>query len=97
MKLVIRTLFFHILCIILFTILYIRTNDHFYNIFAEKQNDKVIKHISIIDFILFATTIQAGVGITQIYPITNMSKILVTIQQLVMLFTNVFALYIFTL
>ena len=97
MRLVFKTVFFHILSIFFFTILYIYTNDHFYIIFIEQQNGKLTKNISIVDFILFATTIQAGVGVTQVYPVTDMSKILVTIQQIVMLFTNVFALYLFTL
>lgn len=97
MRLVFKTVFFHILSIIFFTILYIYTNEHFYIIFKDQKNETLTKNINIVDFILFATTIQAGVGVTQVYPVTNMSKILVTIQQLVMLFTNVFALYIFTL
>jgi hypothetical protein len=90
MKLVIRTFVFHILCIIVFAMIYLSLSEDFHVI--EKDDRKTF-----IDFILLSTTIQSGVGISDIYPLSYYSKITMTIQQLLMLFTHVITLYIFTL
>ena len=52
---------------------------------------------TIIDFILLSTTIQSGVGISDLYPLSYYSKIAIVIQEMLMLFTHVITLYIFTL
>jgi hypothetical protein len=52
---------------------------------------------SLLDYILLSTTIQAGVGISDIYPITNVGKIVMILQQLIMILTHVFTLYFFNL
>ena len=49
------------------------------------------------DFFLLSTTIQAGVGISDLYPITFYSKIVMIIQQFLVISAHVFTLYIFTL
>ena len=41
--------------------------------------------------------IQAGVGISSIYPIYSYGKIIMIIQQFIMIMTHVFTLYVFTL
>ena len=51
----------------------------------------------LIDFLLLSTTIQSGIGMSDLYPLSYYSKIVVMIQQLIMLFTNIITLYIFTL
>jgi heme A synthase len=51
------------------------------------------KFPNIIDTVMFSVTIQAGVGITHIYPVTNLAKIAVTFQQLLLICTNVFMIY----
>lgn len=90
MKLVIRALIFHILCIIVFAIIYTSLNEGFH---IMETHDKK----GFLDFILLSTTIQAGVGISDLYPLSYYSKIAVIIQQMLMLFTHVITLYIFTL
>jgi hypothetical protein len=90
MKLVIRTVLFHILCIILFAIIYLTLDEHFH--VTEKHDKK-----KMIDFVLLSTTIQSGVGISDLYPLSYYSKVAVIIQQMLMLFTHVITLYIFTL
>lgn len=52
---------------------------------------------SFVDYILLSTTIQAGVGISQLYPLSLYSKFVLITQQLFMLFTHIITLYIFTL
>ena len=88
MKIVIRTVFFHFLCIIIFGILYAYLKNDF-----EKNKDE--EKLGFIDYILLSTTIQAGVGISDIYPISFYGKITMIIQQLIMMCTHVFTIYIF--
>lgn len=90
MKLVIRTFLFHILCIIVFAIIYFNLHEDFH--VTEKDDRKTI-----IDFMLLSTTIQSGVGISDLYPLSYYSKIAVIIQEMLMLFTHVITLYVFTL
>ena len=92
MKLVFRTLFFHILCIAIFAFLYYKFREDFAD---EKENLKV--KISVIDSVLLSTTIQAGVGISKIYPDTLYGKIIMIIQQMILIMTHLITLYIFTL
>lgn len=89
MKIVIRTVLFHFLCIFCFAIIYTRMQDEF-------SRDKEKKY-QLVDYLLLSTTIQAGVGITDIYPLSFYAKVLVMIQQLMMICTHVFTLYIFNL
>jgi hypothetical protein len=89
MKLVIRTVVFHILCIIFFALIYSQFSEQFH----VTEHDKK----SLVDFFLLSTTIQAGVGTSDLYPLSYYTKIVVIIQQMLMLFTHVITLYIFTL
>jgi len=90
MKIVIRTVFFHFLCILVFAIFYYNFKDHFQHNF--RHND-----FTFIDYIVLSTTIQSGVGITDIYPISSYAKLLMIIQQLILIMTHVFTIYIVNL
>ena len=90
MKLVIRTVFFHFLCILVFAIFYYNFKDHYYHNVRELRE-------SFLDYVLLSTTIQAGVGISDIYPITISGRIIMIVQQLLMIMTHVFMIYIFNL
>jgi hypothetical protein len=89
MKLLIRTVVFHISCIIFFASIYSRLSEQFHVMDEDKK--------TFIDFFLLSTTIQAGVGISDLYPLSYYTKIVVIIQQMLMLFTHVITFYIFTL
>jgi hypothetical protein len=89
MKIVFRTLIFHILCILVFATAYSYLNEDF-NIIREQRK-------KYIDFLLLSTTIQAGVGISDLYPLSYYSKIVVITQQILLLFTHIITLYIFTI
>lgn len=95
MKLVIRTLTFHLFCIIFFGLLYLIYKDQFVTDPDFNVNKK--KEPEIIDCFFLSITVQAGVGYSDLYPYTNLAKIILMIQQLIMISTNVFLLYIFTL
>ena len=90
MKVVIRTVLFHFLCIIVFAIIY-------YNIQSQFQGTIKYERKSILDYIFLSTTIQASVGMSDIYPITNIGKIVMILQQLIMIMTHVFTIYVFNL
>ena len=90
MKLVIRTVLFHFLCIIVFGIIY-------YNIQSQFQGTIKYEKKSIVDYIFLSTTIQASVGMSDIYPITNIGKIVMILQQFIMIMTHVFTIYVFNL
>ena len=89
MKIVIRTVLFHILCILFFALFYFYFKDHFQR--------KVNEEFTTLDYLLLSTTIQAGVGISDIYPISFYGKIIMIMQQILMIMTHVVTLYIFNL
>ena len=89
MKIVIRTVFFHILCIVIFGLLYYYFRDDF--------KTQVKEEFTILDYLFLSTTIQSGVGLTDIYPIAFYGKLMMIIQQLVMIMTHVFTIYFFTI
>lgn len=87
MKLVLRTLWFHLLCIIIFSFIYYNNKEDF-----EFGNNR-----SYVDYFLYSTTVQAGIGSSNLYPVKYRSKIFLIIQQLLLISTHVITLYILTL
>lgn len=96
MKLVFRTVVFHFLCILIFGLLYWRYTSHFIRDIGLSANHKILTP-SLIDHLFLSTTIQAGVGYSDLYPITTITKSLMILQQFIMISTHVFIIYIFTL
>jgi hypothetical protein len=88
MKLAFRTVLFHILCIFIFAL--------FYYYFRDDFKTEVKEKFTLLDYIFLSTTIQSGVGLTDIYPIDFYGKLIMIIQQLVLIMTHVFTIYIFT-
>ena len=88
MKIAIRTVLFHILCILIFAL--------FYYYFRNDFKTEVKENYTLLDYIFLSTTIQAGVGLTDMYPIDFYGKLIMIIQQLVLIMTHVFTIYIFT-
>lgn len=93
MKLVLRTLVFHFFCIILFAFVYKYLSSQF----VMDKNNKINTHNEMIDYLLLSVTIQAGIGISDLYPISYLSKITLMIHQFIVISTHVFTLYIFTI
>jgi hypothetical protein len=107
MKRVLKTLAIHLFCIIIFACFYYKYSIYFDNNSNNKQNK--LKHYnreinfepeskleSIIDFLLFSTTIQAGVGMSNILPISVYGKLLMITQQLIMISISVITIYVFS-
>ena len=99
MKLVLRTLVFHFLCIVLFAFIYKYLSIHF-----GKDNNKPstnintnINSVGMIDYLLLSVTIQAGIGFSDLYPVSYLSKLILMFHQFIVISTHVFTLYIFTI
>ena len=95
MKEVLRVVIFHFICIIIFAVLYFNFKDSFGDENASSHANSV-KYESFLDFLLLSTTVQASVGITGIYPVNEIGKVLMIIQQFIMMSTHVFTIYLFT-
>jgi len=91
MKIVIRTVCFHFVCIVLFAVLYFYLKEDL------AENGHKNHEFETIDYLLLSTTIQAGVGISDLYSTNFYGKLAMTIQQLIMICTHVFTIYIFTI
>jgi hypothetical protein len=95
MKIVLRTLVFHFVCIILFAFLYKYLAVHFGH---DINNNKMNANSSeMIDYFLLSVTIQASIGFSKMYPVSHVSKLVLMIHQLIVISTHVFTLYIFTI
>ena len=86
---VIRTVIFHLIIIIIFTFIY----KHI--AIDLKDNDK--KPVDFIDYLLLSVAIQSGTGFSVVNPKNNIGKIVVIIQEFILIFTHVFTIYIFTI
>jgi hypothetical protein len=103
MKRVLKTLAIHLFCILFFAIFYYYFSTHFEKNIQNKcnnncnnsKNDSGLELIT--DFLLFSTTIQAGVGINELSPISILGKAMMIIQQLIMISINVLTIYVFTM
>lgn len=91
MKLVVKTALFHIICIIVFSFVYFLYKAHFVPV------DKDLKYDSFIDFVNLSLTIQSSVGMTYIIPNTIIVKVIIMIQQILVILTHLITLYFFTL
>ena len=98
MRRVVKTLAIHLFCIIFFAFFYYYFSIHFDNNNQDKfkyYNSKS-KIDLLVEFFLFSTTIQAGVGISDILPISIYGKMLMIMQQLIMISIQVITIYVFT-
>jgi hypothetical protein len=80
-------LFFNFLNILVFLIIYWMYRDDFSfkdSIYVREKREKTIW-----DMLLLSTTIQAGVGITSIYPLTNAGSRMLILQQFSMIIGNI--------
>lgn len=102
MRRVIKTLAIHLFLIIFFAIFYYYFSTHFekntQNTSNKCKNYKCNSQLELmIDFLLFSTTIQAGVGISEFSPISVYGKVFMILQQLIMISINVITIYLFTI
>ena len=91
MKLAIKTIIFHLICIIIFAIVYYYLADFFEDVNKNKNNK------TFLDYLSLSVTIQSGVGLTFLDPTSVYSKTALLIQQLILISSHIITLYIFTL
>jgi len=83
MKILIRTIIFHFVCIVMFSLVYLNIRDDI--------------ETTYLDCLSMSTTIQAGVGLTNMRLDSAIGKCIMILQQFVLISTHVFTLYIFTI
>ena len=79
MDIVTKTFLFNLICLIFFSFVYMSISSD--NFAALQPKDK----ITYIDLIFYSTTIQSGVGLSDINAVSDLAKILSMIQQLIMI------------
>lgn len=98
MKQILSAIVLNFLSIFIFGVIYIYLKDDFiYNVNESNKINNLKNKIQIIDLIMYSTTIQSGVGLTNIMPISFNSKMFTITQQYLMISFNFFILYIFAL
>ena len=91
MYIIIRTLIFHITCIVLFTFIYYSFRRQF------KHMNKDSKYETIYDFLLLSVSMQGSIGFSDLMPVTSFCKLLLTLQILLMMSTHLITIYFLTL
>ncbi len=89
MRLIVASFLLNLFLVIIFGFIYWKYNDQFSK---ENFGDVLIKG-DWLDYFYLSVTIQAGVGYKGLTPITNIGKILLMIQQMTMITTNIIVMY----
>ena len=89
MNIILRTALFHILCIFLFAMIY--------HCLDEFELNNIKKRNEFIDYLSLSTTIQCGVGFSNMFPTSVHAKLATISQQFLMILTHIITLYIFTI
>lgn len=99
MKQILSAILLNFLSIFIFGVIYIYLKDDF--IYNDNESNKINNlnknKIQIIDLIMYTSTIQSGVGLTNIMPNSFNSKMFTIMQQYLMISFNFFILYIFVM
>lgn len=87
MRFIINSIGFHVLMLLLFTIIYYNLpHGHLVN-----QNSE--QNVQLLDLFNLSTTIQAGVGMSSIIPTTALAQSIIIFQQLMLIVGNVSILH----
>ena len=93
MKELYKTFLFQLASVIIFAFLYwIYREDFKLNYISKKKSG-----LEILDCIYTSVTIQCGVGYSILNPTTNRAILILTIQQFIMIFTNIVMFYLFAM
>jgi|LakMenE18May11ns_1017448.scaffolds.fasta_scaffold9596685_2 type IV secretory pathway TraG/TraD family ATPase VirD4 len=93
MKSVIYTLLFQIISIIIFGFVYWKFSENFTSNIVKDSKYK----IEILDCFYTSVTVQSGVGYSILNAKTDTGKIILMLQQFIMISSNVIMLYFFSL
>jgi len=92
MKLVFRTAFFHFINILFFSFVYFIYKDHF-----QTSQIRDSYYMTYINFLNLSVTTQSGIGMTDLVPTTYITKLLIMLQQIILILTHIITVYIFSL
>jgi hypothetical protein len=81
----------------MFALLYSNFSDSAYEQLGSEDSNQKTKKRTFLDYLLFSTSIQASIGIAEFFPHTTITKLILITQQLVVISTHVFTIYILTL
>jgi len=95
MNTIVKVFTFNILTIFFFTLIYTMIPEE--NFIPVLKNNTRDYKITFLDYLFYSTTIQAGVGLAPISPITKLSKILTLIQHYILICSGIIVLYYFTI
>ncbi len=93
MKIVLYGVIFHICCLVIFTYIYFSLYDTSFENIIELETTNIPTKTKIVDCFYFATTVEAGVGLSSLQPTTSLAKFTVCIQQFLMIIANIVILY----
>lgn len=86
MELILKTLFYHLVCILIFGAIYSQ-------MVGQLKKDK--GDIEMIDCFYLSTAIQSGTGFSQTVPDTTTTKMIVMLQEFLMISGTLISLHIF--
>jgi hypothetical protein len=95
MKAVINTLLFQLSSILIFSYLYWNYVDEF--VLSNTSDKNKQQKPNFLDCFYTSITVQAGVGYNVLDPITDRAKIILLIQQFLMICANVLIFYLFSI
>ena len=81
-----RTFILNIILITIFAVIYLYISSDFILTYGRGHK------INFVDCLLTSTSIQAGVGITNLMPLTNLSKMAMIIHQILMITTHLLSI-----
>lgn len=87
MRIILNSLIFHLTSLTIFMFIYYSLPIGNFRI--PNSN----KDLLLLDFFNLSTTVQAGVGITQILPTTYLAQTLMSVQQMLLITGNITILY----
>jgi len=96
LRIAFKSVIFHLLCIIIFYSVYslLPINSFLPEINDTDANKKKYSP-ALLDLMYLTVTIQAGVGMPSITPVTTLSKVVIILQQLFRIFATIIILYMF--
>jgi hypothetical protein len=92
-KLLLKGLGFHFISLAIFTIIYINLYSECFINTLHHYNKKLPENNKFIDCFYFSTTVQSGVGLTSLKPKNTKGKIIVCLQEILMIVANILIFY----
>jgi hypothetical protein len=92
-----RAFSFNLIIIIIFTFIYYFLREEFTLNYPSKWMENNKKKINIFDCFLTSTSVQGRIGITNILPISDTSKSIMILHELIMIMSHLFGIIFFVL